>query len=95
MSLSTQGTTPGPERTSGLVVEFIFSDFAAATCIGRSREAATATTRAKPSATIIAPVPTLRSGSLSYPLVRLRRRTSGSRYRPHRRTATDARRFAG
>jgi hypothetical protein len=37
MSLSTQGTMPGSERTSGLEVEFIFSGFAAATCKGRSR----------------------------------------------------------
>jgi hypothetical protein len=58
---------PGSVRTSDLVAD-CDSDvaaFAAATSFGRSREAPTATTMAKPSATTIAHTSTFRRGSRS------------------------------
>jgi hypothetical protein len=58
---------PGSVRTSGSVPDAgsEVAAFAAATSIGRSREAPTVTTMAKPSATIIAHAPTFRRGSRS------------------------------
>ena len=86
MSSSTHGSMPGSVRTSGSVVDFT-SDFATAGSIGLSRAAATATTTANASATIIATAPTLRSGSLSNLWIRSLIRTAGSCYPPGGRVA--------
>ena len=67
--------------------------FAAATSIGRSREAPTATTMANPSATTIAHAPTFRNGSRSKSRAISRSRTSELRYRPRRRIAPAMRRL--
>jgi hypothetical protein len=67
--------------------------FAAATSIGRSREAPTATTMANPSATTIAHAPTFRKRSRSKSRAISRSRTSEPRYRPRRRIAPAMRRL--
>jgi hypothetical protein len=89
MSLSTHGLMPGSVRTSDPVAGSgsVVAALAAATSIGRSIEAPTATTMAKPSATTIAHAPSFSRGSLSRSRMRSRRRTSGPRYRPRRRIA--------
>jgi hypothetical protein len=67
--------------------------FAAATSIGRSREAPTATTMANPSATTIAHAPTFSNRSRSKSRAISRSRTSELRYRPRRRLAPAVRRL--
>jgi hypothetical protein len=67
--------------------------FAAATSIGRSMEAPTATTMANPSATTIAHAPTFRNGSRSKSRAIFRSRTSELRYRPRRRIVPAVRRL--
>jgi hypothetical protein len=86
MSFSTHGSTPGSERTRGSAVDFA-SGLAAAFSSGRSREAAKTTTMANAIARIIAPTPTLRSGSPSNRCVRSRSRKAESLYLPRRRVS--------
>ena len=85
MSFSTHGSTPGSERTRGSAVDFASPCLADAVSSGRSRKAATATTMANATARIIAPTPTLRSGSPSNQRVRSRSRTAEPLYLPPRR----------